>query len=101
MKIEIESIRDDNLQRVVWSFNVWCDYGKGVGIVLRELRYEERPTKRHKWRVTSKWDANDERSYCSTIERPVEIPTWVKDKAIASIKPRIYIGWHNDASEVK
>ena len=99
MRIEVESVSD--YHRAVWSFNVYSDYSRGIGIVLRELRYEERPTKRHKWRVTSKWDAGDERSYCSTLARPVEIPTWVKEKAIASVKPRIYIGWHNDASEVK
>ena len=96
--ITVERASEDGLSARVWQFKTSGGYD---GLYLMLVRYMEgtRPTKRHKLQG-DQWYSGDERSYCSPLPRPTEIPADVIDDAMRQIEVKVSIGWTRQESVI-
>lgn len=79
---------EGELERTVWSF--WYSESLG-GVVLDFVSVQKRPSKRHKFRVTKKWNRLDKRD--NNMDRP-SIPPAVSGPALEQM--RSLVVWKGD-----
>lgn len=70
----------DELNQQIWTFELSTDYNPAV----RLIRYsgEQKPTKRHKWRVINHWDTYGHRTDTTKIS---DIPATIVEKLRADM----------------
>lgn len=95
----MDIIRGSDLERKLWRFTPIYDYLGQLSLRLCSYHEQTRLTKRHKF-AGKQWSCMDERTYCSALSRPTEIPpdvlTEVVEKLIDLMRnPTVYIGWIN------
>jgi len=91
MHIAVERQSLDGLTRDLWVFDTNVDM-----LRLTSFHEQVRSRKAGRFKTEAKWDAHDERSYNSSLQRPTDIPEDVVLDALKKIEIRINIGWTND-----
>lgn len=82
MRFEIHR-QDGDLNRLVWVFTLVCDYGP-VRLILESWERQQRPTKRHKWRIAECWYRLSHRA-----QRQIDGDPTVPDDVIAEAREKL------------
>jgi hypothetical protein len=85
--MEVEIIKPDgDLKREVWKFVFRDDYS-AFRIVIGRYAFQVRETRRHKWRVQTRWERWDKRmNIIDHPPLPAEVITEAKKKLVEMIE---------------
>lgn len=92
--IVIERMEPDGLKGRLWHFMAFASHNaEEIEVRPRLYAETERPSTRHKFKITRKWDSFDERPYYSDIKREeVPLPPDVVREAINRVKVTVTFG---------